>query len=92
MEDIAAQEEKEEHQNQLKSKKRRNKYLGGGYDKIADQLLFENNKKHSPILRNGCSTNLGFTIIDTKKYSFSDTCAFDSLFTIVLSATLDSTF
>ena len=87
---IAEKEEQEERQKVTTGKRKRNKYLGGGFKTISDQLLFSNNRKNLPILRNGCSNKLGFTLIDNRKYFFSNTCAFDSLFSVVLAATVES--
>ena len=84
---IAEKEEKEEKQKKHKNKRIRNKYLGGGSKAISNQLLFDNNRNHLPILTNVCSSSFKFITINENKFSLCNTCAFDSLFSIFLAAT-----
>ncbi|XP_036326593.1 uncharacterized protein LOC118739408 isoform X1 [Rhagoletis pomonella] len=65
------------------------KYLGRNKSAVKDSLTFETFKK-IPILKNGSSMGLEFTKIGNSKITVSNTCAFDSLFQILLAAAVDN--
>lgn len=71
--------------------KRKNaaRYLGECKQKIADRLKFGSIDK-IPMLKNGHLSGLEFLKIGRSKVSLSNTCAFDSIFQILLSAATDN--
>lgn len=63
-------------------------YLGNKKNIIRSALAWEN-KQNMPILRNGGNIDLQGLKIGNGNYSLRNTCAFDSVFQIILAAAFD---
>ena len=71
-----------------KSRKRTAKYLGQNVRAIQDSLSYTKNR-NIPILKNGSIISLGPIKLGKQIFSIINTCAFDSIFQIMLAASLN---
>jgi len=80
-----ARREVENWRGQIKSNKNNALYLGKNPHKIIDALTCKKTAK-IPILKNGHNTSLKSLKIQNENYTIANTCAFDSIFQILLAA------
>ncbi|CAG9820343.1 unnamed protein product [Phaedon cochleariae] len=73
---------------QRQNRKRKSLYLGNNKTAIKDKISHE---KHAsiPMLKNANSMDLASIKVDGKKVTLTNTCAFDSIFHLLLTATYD---
>lgn len=71
-----------------KTKRRPAKYFGERPDDIKDSLLFDKNKSF-PLIKNGNNVHLSSKIVDGKKVLLNNTCAFDSIYYLLMVAASD---
>lgn len=65
----------------------RGRYLQG--KSIKNEFLLEKNIHKIPIIKNGGNINIKAVSFDKKNYSFTNTCAFDSILQLFIAAYLD---
>lgn len=70
-----------------KEKKTRSKYLQT--DNIENQFLFNDKITKIPIMKNGGNITMQSVKLDNKRFSFTNTCAFDSILQLFIAAYFD---